>query len=54
MTHKPDPVGHEWLEEFRRLFAEEFREPQCPATRAVEGVDHHKRKNVERYRRDNP
>lgn len=36
----PEPVGNSWLEDFRRLFADEFPEPRCPATRAVEGVGH--------------
>ncbi len=36
----PDPVGSEWLEDFRRLFADEFPEPNCPAAKAVEGVSH--------------
>jgi hypothetical protein len=36
----PEPVGSDWLQDFRRLFADEFPEPACPATRAVEGVGH--------------
>ncbi|WP_267550331.1 hypothetical protein [Rhizobium rhizogenes] len=36
----PEPVGAEWLEDFRRLFEDEFPEPQCPAAKAVEGVNH--------------
>jgi hypothetical protein len=38
MNKKPEPIGKEWLSELRRLFAEEFPEPSCPAQRAVEGV----------------
>ncbi|WP_037152997.1 hypothetical protein [Rhizobium freirei] len=34
------PVGDDWLEDFRRLFAEEFPEPQCEAQKAVEGTSH--------------
>ncbi len=33
-------VGSEWLEDFRRLFADEFPEPECPAAKAVEGIGH--------------
>ncbi len=36
----PEPVGNSWLEDFRRLFADEFPESQCPAAKAVEGVGH--------------
>lgn len=36
----PDPVGDEWLDDFRRLFEDEFPEPECEAARAVEGVGH--------------
>lgn len=38
MSDKPEPVGHEWLEEFERLLSERFPEPSCPAQKAVEGV----------------
>ncbi|HEY0120612.1 MAG TPA: hypothetical protein VGC14_02430 [Rhizobium sp.] len=34
----PEPVGDKWLDHFRRLFADEFPEPECEAQRAVEGV----------------
>lgn len=38
-----EPVGDKWLEDFRRLFAEEFPEPECEAARAVEGHEPHPR-----------
>ena len=38
-----EPVGHEWLEPFRRLFEDEFPEPECDAARAVEGHETHPR-----------
>jgi len=39
----PDPVGDEWLDDFRRLFEDEFPEPECEAARAVEGHHPHPR-----------
>lgn len=35
-----EPVGAEWIADLERLFEEKIPEPECPATRAVEGVGH--------------
>ncbi|NTG73266.1 hypothetical protein G6M02_07975 [Agrobacterium rhizogenes] len=32
------PIGDDWLEELKKLFADEFPESECEAQRAVEGV----------------
>lgn len=47
----PEPVGADWLDEFSRLFADEFPEPECPAAKAVEGVGH-QRVDSNRYQGD--
>ncbi len=36
----PEPVGNDWLQDFPRLFSEEFPEPQCEAQKAIEGTSH--------------
>jgi hypothetical protein len=45
------PVGDEWLEDFRRLFAEEFPPSQCEAQKAVEGTSH-QRVETNRFSKD--
>jgi len=36
----PEPVGNDWLADFRRLFSEEFPPSECEAQKAVEGIGH--------------
>jgi hypothetical protein len=36
----PEPVGNDWLSDFRRLFSEEFPPSDCEAQKAIEGVGH--------------
>lgn len=52
MTKKVFDQIADGLKELERQIDEHFPESSCPATRAVEGIDHHKRKDVERHRRD--